>query len=79
VNAVGIITIYFNKSIIMKKLNLNELNELKGGVSNLTATGDVKNTNNVSGCLCTFLDNSEVLNSNTVTSCKCSCRTTTAS
>jgi len=73
VNAVGIITIYFNKSIIMKKLNLNELNELKGGVSNLTATGDVKNNNSVASCYCIYRNSSATSNSNTADGCKCTC------
>jgi len=57
----------------MKKLNLNELNELKGGVSNLTATGDVKNSNSITGCNCVYNDNSAVSNDNGIAGCICTC------
>lgn len=60
----------------MKKLNKNELSELKGGVVT-GRPGDANNNNSTAGCYCIYNNNSVTTNTNSTDGCKCVCSLST--
>jgi hypothetical protein len=61
--------------MLSNSLNLTneELNQLVGGIGSEDAGGDVKNTNHVKDCSCSYKDCSAIENDNLVEGCSCSC------
>lgn len=59
----------------MKILSKKETGQILGGtVLVINENDNIKNTNKVSGCKCTYLDNSAVENNNMISGCLCTCK-----
>jgi len=61
------------KNTKKNSLTANEMNQLKGGDSSSSSSGDIRNINGTSTCICKWNDYSTISNENSVSGCQCVC------